>query len=102
VTTDLAPGPAPATSCPQDALARHLQARTNGRWLCWYGHHTHRFWAMPTPTGLPILIEGETAADLTRAIAEVDAYYGGPSIPTPHAAPSTSVTGTRPPRSNEA
>jgi hypothetical protein len=76
VTTEMVHGPTRAAALPQDILAREVQARTHGTWLCWYGRHTRRFWAMRRQPALAILVDGDTAADLTRVMADVDAYYG--------------------------
>jgi hypothetical protein len=65
----------------QDEIARQLQARTRGRWLCWYGHRTGRYWAIRTGQGPFRLVEGPTPKDLAIAMGEVDAFYGGQSRP---------------------
>lgn len=66
-------------SLTQDEIARQVQARTHGRWLCWFGHSTGRYWAIRTVPGLFRLVEGQTPKDLIIAMGEVDAFYGGRS-----------------------
>jgi hypothetical protein len=59
-----------------DEAARAVQARTGGRWACWYGHSTGSYWAFPK-LGPDRLIEGRTHLDLIAAMGEVDAPQGG-------------------------
>ena len=61
----------------QDEIAARLQARTHGRWLCWYGHTTGRYWAIRKPSGPYRLVEGATPKDLAIAMGDADAYYRG-------------------------
>ncbi|MGH3391586.1 MAG: hypothetical protein ACRDOO_22170 [Actinomadura sp.] len=60
----------------QAEVARRLQERTNGRWLCWFGFRTGRYWAIPTVPRLFRLVEGRTPEDLRTAMAEFDAFHG--------------------------
>ena len=62
---------------PQDATADEVQAGTSGTWLCWYGHATKHYWAMPlSPHPWDGWVEGDTPESLTARIAAVDYYHG--------------------------
>jgi len=61
-----------------DAIARHLQRQTGGRWAVWYGHTTGRLWAVCRGGYWPGLVEAGTAAEMMMRIGEVDAWYLGP------------------------
>lgn len=63
----------------QDEIARKVQSRPHGRWLCWFGNSTGRYWAIRTVPGPFRLVEGRTPKELIIAMAEIDAFYGGRS-----------------------
>ncbi|GLZ14571.1 hypothetical protein Acsp04_48060 [Actinomadura sp. NBRC 104425] len=62
---------------PEDVLARAVQATTRGRWLCWFGRATRRYWAM-APRSYPWsgLLESDTPEGLAAAIGQVELFYG--------------------------
>lgn len=61
----------------EDAAAMALQRRTGGRWLCWFGRATGRYWAMPRPP-YPWwgLVEGAAPGQLLAAMTQIELVYG--------------------------
>ncbi len=65
---------------PQDDTARRIQAQVGGRWVCWYGHATGHYWAMPRAIdGWYGAVEATTPDRLAALIArfETDSGRGG-------------------------
>jgi hypothetical protein len=60
----------------RDEIARGLQELAGGRWLCWFGHATGRYWALRRPPGTCLLIEGRTPEELRTAMSEIDSFCG--------------------------